>query len=149
MVTIMPNITTMPPTPESHGHSIIRVLLVDDHAMMRRSLRNMIEEECDYIEVVGEASNGLEAIHAVPVSKPDVVVMDINMPVMNGIEATKRIKADYPRTAIIGLSVQIEQEIIQRIRNVGASAYLSKGSSVNMLCQAIREVASLHGWSRV
>ena len=149
MVTIMSNNTILPNTQESHGHSNIRVLLVDDHAMMRQSLRNMIEEDCDYIEVVGEASNGLEAIHAVPVSKPDVVVMDINMPVMNGIEATKRIKADFPKTAIIGLSVQTEKEIIQKIRNVGASSYLTKGSSIDVLCQAIQEAASLHGWSRV
>jgi two-component system, NarL family, response regulator DegU len=115
--------------------------------MLRQSLRSMIDD-CDDMEVVGEASNGLEAIDAVPLFKPDVVVMDINMPVMNGIEATKRIKADFPDTAIIGLSVQNEKEIIQKMRAVGASSYLTKGSSIEMLCRAIEEAASFYGWSR-
>lgn len=101
------------------------------------------------METVGEASNGLEATHAVPISKPDVVVMDINMPVMNGIEATKRIKINFPNTAIIGLSLHNEKEIIQKMRAVGVSSYLTKGSSIDMLCQAIEKAASFHGWSRV
>jgi DNA-binding NarL/FixJ family response regulator len=89
----------------------------------------------------------LEAIQVMPVSRPDVVVMDINMPVLNGIEATKRIKADFPYTAIIGLSVQQEREVIQKMRAAGISSYVTKGSSIDMLRQAIEEAASLHGWS--
>jgi DNA-binding NarL/FixJ family response regulator len=118
--------SSSPRAPQGEKHSTIRVLLVDDHAMLRQSLRSMIED-CDYMEVVGEATNGLEAIHTVPVSKPNVVVMEINMPVMNGIEATKRIKADFPDTAIIGLSVQHERDIIQKMRSDGISSYLTKG----------------------
>lgn len=130
----------------SHGewHSTIRVLLVDDHTILRQSLRSMLAN-CDYMEVVGEASNGVEAIEEVAISRPSVVVMDINMPVMNGIEATKRIKADFPDTAIIGLSVQEEEDIIQKMRAAGVSSYLTKGSSLEMLCQAIEEAASFHG----
>ena len=130
------------------GDKSIRVLLVDDHAKLRKTLRDMIEER-EYIEIVGEACNGLEAVQAVPVSKPHVVVMDINMPVMNGIEATKRIKADYPTTAVIGLSVQNESAIIEKMRAAGVSSYHTKGSSIDRLCQAIEEAASFHGWSRV
>ncbi len=134
------------PTGQGGGDSAIRVLLVDDHKILRQSLRSMIED-CDYMEVVGEASNGLEAIQAVPVSKPDVVVMDINMPVMNGIEATKRIKADFPDTAVIGLSVHNERKFIEEMQAAGVSSYLTKGSSIDRLCQAIEEAASLYGWS--
>jgi DNA-binding NarL/FixJ family response regulator len=143
------NSSNIPPpsiTPQKERHSNIRVLLVDDNALMRQSLRSIIEEY-DHMEVVGEASNGLEAIQVMPVSRPDVVVMDINMPVLNGIEATKRIKADFPYTAIIGLSVQQEREVIQKMRAAGISSYVTKGSSIDMLRQAIEEAASLHGWS--
>ena len=135
---------TLPGSPKSS----IRVLLVNDHAMLRQTLRDMLEER-DHIEIVGEARNGLEAIDAVPVSKPDVVVMDINLPVMNGIEATKYIKADFPNTAVIGLSVQTEKEIIEKMRAAGISSYLTKGSTIDMVCRAIEDAASSHEWSRV
>ena len=130
------------------GQKSIRILVVDDHARLRQTLRSMIED-CDYMTVVGEASNGLEAIHAVPDAHPDVVVMDINMPVMNGIEATKRIKAEFPDVAIIGLSVHNEREFIQEMQAAGVSSYLTKGSSIDRLCQAIEEAAISYGWSRV
>jgi len=146
----LPNSPPLSSSRASHGewHSTIRILLVDDHTMLRESLRTMIEE-CDYMEVVGEASNGLEAVEEVAVSRPDVVVMNINMPVMNGIEATERIKADFPDTAVIGLSVQREEDIIEQMRAAGISSYVTKGSSFDTLRQAIEETASSHGRSRV
>jgi DNA-binding NarL/FixJ family response regulator len=143
-----PPCPSSPATPQGGKELSIRVLLVDDHVMLRQTLRDMLEDR-EYMEVVGEVSNGLEAVHAVPVSNPHVVVMDVNMPVMNGIEATKRIKADFPHTAVIGLSVQNEKESIERMRAAGVSSYLTKGSSIDMVCRAIEEAASFHGWSRV
>jgi DNA-binding NarL/FixJ family response regulator len=146
----LPNSPPLSSRRASHGewHSTIRILLVDDHTIWRESLRTMIEE-CNYMEIVGEASNGLEALQEVAVSRPDVVVMDINMPVMNGIEATERIKADFPDTAVIGLSVQREEDIIEQMRVAGISSYVTKGSSFDTLRQAIEEAASSHGRSRV
>lgn len=126
---------------------MIRFLLVDDYVMLRQVLRLYIDK-WDHMEVVGEASDGLEAIDAVPVLRPDVVVMDIDMPRMNGIEATKRIKANFPDTAVIGLSVQHEGDSIQQMRAAGILSYLTKESAVEALRQAIEEAASSHGWSR-
>ena len=134
---------------DSHGqgHSTIRVLVVDDYTMLRQALRCVISKWSS-MEVVGEASDGLEAIEAVPVVRPHVVVMDIDMPRMNGIEATKRIKANFPDIAVIGLSVQHEGESIQQMRAAGILSYLTKESAVEALRQAIEEAASFHGWSR-
>ena len=81
--------------------SMIRVLLVDDHTMLRQGLRSVIDGSHRMV-VVAEAGNGVEAIEAVHHSKPDVVVMDVNMPRMNGIEATKRIKEEFPEMPIVG-----------------------------------------------
>lgn len=137
-----------PPTSQGERHSTIRVLLVDDHAMLRQSLRGIIDAY-EYMEVVGEAGDGVEAIEAVSVFRPDVVLMDIDMPQMNGIEATKRIKAAFPSTAIIGLSVQLAGNIIQQMRAAGICSYLTKESAVATLRQAIEEAASFRGWTRV
>ena len=146
------NLLNSPPLSDcddSHGqeHAPIRVLVVDDYTMLRQALRCVISK-WDSMEVVGEASDGLEAIEAVPVVRPHVVVMDIDMPRMNGIEATKRIKANFPEIAVIGLSVQHEGESIQQMRAAGILSYLTKESAVEALRQAIEAAASFHGWSR-
>jgi two-component system nitrate/nitrite response regulator NarL len=96
----------------------------------------------DHLKVVGEASNGVEAIEAVRSMRPDVVVMDINMPIMNGIEATKRIKAQFPETAVIALSVQEGMDMVQRMQAAGVYSYLSKESAGEMLCHAIEDAVS-------
>ena len=119
-----------------HKSAVIRVLLVDDHAMVRQGLRSVLEGYAD-IEVVGEASNGEEAIEQVIQYKPDVVLMDINMPRMNGVEATTRIKSLYPESIIIGLSVQTGGHAQQAILKAGAAMLLTKEAAVDELYQAI------------
>ena len=143
-----PQSLSQPLLPPAQAASHIRVLVVDDHEMMRQSLRRLLNTYRN-MEVVGEAGDGFEAIEAVPLLRPDVVLMDIDMPRMNGIEATKRIKAASPNTAIIGLSVQLAGNIIQQMRTDGICSYLPKESAVGNLRQAIEEAASFHGRSRV
>ena len=104
--------------------------------MLRQGLRSIVDDY-PHLSVVGEASNGVEAIDAVRQLKPDVVVMDINMPQMNGIEATKRIKEEFPDTAVLGLSVHDGADIFQAMKEAGMCAYLMKECAVEELCQAI------------
>ena len=103
----------------------ISVLIVDDHAIFRAGLRAMLEEYPD-IHVVGEARNGLEAIFLVDKFRPSIVVMDINMPKMNGIEATAQITKSHPYTSIIGLSVDAGAGHQEAIIRAGAIRLLSK-----------------------
>ena len=132
------------PLPLDERHSRIRVLLVDDHALVRQSLWGIVDD-CERLEVVGEASNGLEAIEAVRTLRPDAVVMDINMPKMNGIEATKRIKDEFPDTSVIGLSVEEGMGMVEKMQAAGIHAYLVKESAIHALCQAIEDaVAQKH-----
>lgn len=130
--------------PEDHTLPDIRVLLVDDHVMLRQGLRSVING-CHNMQVVAEASNGLEAIEAVRLSRPDVVVMDINMPQMNGIEATKRIKQEFPHAAVIGLSVHQGTNVAQNMKDAGACAYLMKECAVDELCHAIEQAMTQTG----
>jgi signal transduction histidine kinase/ActR/RegA family two-component response regulator len=117
--------------------SKIRVLLVDDHQIMREGLRSIIEEQAD-LEVVAEASDGEMAIEAARRFQPDVVIMDVNMPRMNGLEATRRIKAEFPRITVIGLSMHGDRKMAVAMEQAGVSAYLSKGGSFDILCSTIR-----------
>ena len=127
--------------PQTSIASRIRVLLVDDHRMFRLGLRSIIDG-CDNMEVVGEASNGVEAIEAVRVTRPDVVVMDINMPKMNGIQATQEIKKLFPETAVIGHSVQTEPAVIRHMHAAGIASFVKKESAVEELCVAIEEAVA-------
>ncbi len=124
---------------EDGRHKIhnIKVLLVDDHEMMREGLRNIIEVEDD-LTVVAEAPNGEDAVELTQEAKPDVVIMDINLPGMNGIEATKIIKDKYPKMRVIGLSLHDDEEVKREMREAGASAYLTKTNAIEALCAAIR-----------
>lgn len=103
----------------------IRIVLADDHPLMRRVLREVLEQEPD-LEVVGEASNGSEAVELANQSRPDIVIMDIAMPVMNGVEATRRIRASNPLTSVLILTVHVDAETICSILQAGASGYLVK-----------------------
>ena len=116
----------------------IRVLLVDDHRVLRQGMRSIVAAY-DHLEVVGEAGDGIEAVTLTQQLRPDVVVMDINMPRMDGIEATRRIKTDWPDIMIIGLSVNQSADTEQKMKTAGASAYLTKESAVDVLCQAIED----------
>ncbi|HKO30013.1 MAG TPA: response regulator [Nitrospiraceae bacterium] len=117
----------------------IRVLLVDDHAMVRQGLRTVLDSYAD-IQIVGEASNGEEALVGVATHQPSIVVMDINMPKMNGIEATAAIRNSNPEINVIGLSVQSGGEIQQAMLKAGADVLLTKEAAVDQLYKAIQTV---------
>src|SRR6188508_1859220 len=117
----------------------IRLLLVDDHTMVRQGLRSLLESYED-VMIVGEGSNGDEAIELVEQLRPALVVMDLNMPKKNGIEATARIKARWPETVVIGLSVQAGEEARRAILNAGGAVLLTKEAAVDELYRTIREV---------
>jgi PAS domain S-box-containing protein len=118
--------------------AILRVLLVDDHAMMREGLRGVLEGYAD-IQVVGEAADGQEAIAQAETLNPDVVVMDINLPRINGIEATRQIKSRNPRAIIIGLSVHQASQVESALKEAGGSAYVTKDSAAASLYEAIQK----------
>jgi signal transduction histidine kinase/CheY-like chemotaxis protein len=122
----------------------IRLLLVDDHTLMRQGLRSIVAGY-DHLEVVGEAGDGVEAVALAERLDPDVVVMDINMPNMDGIEATRRIKAHRPKTVVIGLSVNQSFDTGEQMKAAGAASYLTKESAVDVLCQAIDAAISYGG----
>lgn len=119
----------------------IRVLLVDDHAMVRQGLRTVLETY-PAIEVAGEATNGVEAVALVETLRPSVILMDINMPRMNGIEATTRIKAHYPGTIVIGLSVNAGGQNEVAMAQAGASALITKEAAVDDLYAAIQQTVT-------
>jgi CheY-like chemotaxis protein len=115
----------------------IRVLLADDHAMVRQGLRSVLEGFPD-IDVIGEAANGQEAVELTGQLRPSAVVMDINMPALNGIEATARIKSSYPDTVVIGMSVNASVDNDEAMRRAGASILLTKEAAVDQLHGAIQ-----------
>jgi len=113
------------------------VLLADDHDIVRHGLISVLDEEHG-IEIVGPASNGREAVELACRLEPDVVVMDVSMPVMTGEEAPRRIKQHRPQTRIIALSMHDEAQIRRRMRQAGATAYLLKTAPSEELLAAIR-----------
>ncbi|HEV8544892.1 MAG TPA: response regulator transcription factor [Candidatus Limnocylindrales bacterium] len=115
----------------------IRVLLVDDHGVVRRGLRGYLEL-LDDIEVVGEAENGLLAIEAVDELEPDVVLMDLVMPQLDGIGAIGRIKADHPAVQIVALTSFIEEEKVTAALAAGASGFILKDADADDVAAAIR-----------
>ncbi len=119
----------------------IKILIADDHAIVRDGLKMILESQGD-VTVVDVASDGLEAIQSVRTHQPDVVVMDISMPNMNGIEATKRIKEEFPETRVVILSMQYTSEDIFRALQSGAIGYLLKESAGMEVVQAVRAAFS-------
>src|SRR5438045_7119993 len=115
------------------------VLLVDDHTVVRQGLRALLKSEED-IEVIGEAENGRQAVQCVKKSLPDVVVMDVAMPLLNGLEATRQILKSVPSTRVLVLTSYGDDECVQQLMQAGASGYLIKQTAANDLLKAIREV---------
>jgi PAS domain S-box-containing protein len=118
------------------GDPPIRILFVDDHQVMRQALVNMIEDQ-NGIQVVGEAADGREAIEMTRRLRPNVVVMDVSMPVMDGIEATRLITKEFKKIRVIGLSMHKDEQIAKKMHKAGAEAYLSKTASPAELLAAI------------
>lgn len=116
------------------------VLLVDDNAMMRNSLRTLLKADSKS-HVIGQARNGREAVKKAQTLRPDVILMDISMPVLNGLEATRQILAANPAAKVIMLSAHSDDAYIERMTAVGAKGFLEKQTAIGTLCHAIREVA--------
>ena len=119
----------------------ITVLLVDDHALVRRGFRRMLDDD-EVLQVVGEASNGTEAVELAGKFKPTVIVMDCQLPEMNGLEATRKILAAQPDTAILMLSMHSEDTLVRQALEAGARGYVLKNAMDLDLARAIKEVAA-------
>jgi DNA-binding NarL/FixJ family response regulator len=114
----------------------VRVILADDHTIVRKGLRVLLDE-AGYMDVVAEAQNGYEVLDLVDKHRPDVVVMDISMPHLNGLEATRRVKANYPGTKVVILTMHLAEEYIVQSLRAGAHGYLVKQSAPKELVHAI------------
>lgn len=124
--------------------TIAKVLLVDDHVVVRQGLKALLTDEPD-LEVVGEASNGREALDSLERLEPDVLLMDISMPGLNGIEATRQIKQRYPHLKVVILSMHANEEYVFQVLQAGAAGYVLKQSDSLEVLTAIR--AALAGGS--
>jgi CheY-like chemotaxis protein len=123
-----------------HEGTRIRVLLVDDHPMVREGLRGLLYVHED-LSIVGEARDGEEALLLTDKLRPDCVIMDVNMPRMDGIEATRRLKAAFGGTAVIGLSVNASREVEVAMRRAGVDQFLSKEAPVDQIYRTILATA--------
>ncbi len=117
----------------------ITVLLAEDHQIVREGLRALLKLEND-IQVVGEADNGRDAVKLTASLRPDVVVMDIAMPLLNGLEAARQILAAAPATRLLILSAHSDDAYVERVMELGAAGYLVKQTAAHILPQAIREI---------
>jgi DNA-binding NarL/FixJ family response regulator len=117
----------------------IRLLIVDDHPVMRDGMARLFAQEPD-IEVIGEASNGRTAVELAMKLIPDVILMDINMSGMNGIEATRIIRERVPQVKILGLSMMDSDDAVRAMLGAGASAHLSKSGSTEEIVKAVRSI---------
>ncbi len=122
---------------------MIRILLADDHSIVRDGLRRIVEEE-GAMEVVAEASDGLEAIQKVAASKPDVAVVDISMPGIDGLEVVSRLKDSHPDLPVLILTMHEEAQYVVRAIEAGAMGYLTKQSAPEQLVTAIRRIHGGH-----
>src|SRR5207244_7160508 len=122
-------------------HMTIRILLVDDHSVVRQGLRLFLKYDPE-LEVVGEAADGAEALHVARGLKPDVVLMDLLMPVMDGIAATAAIRRELPDTEVLALTSVLEDASVVGAVRAGAIGYLLKDTQAEALCQAIKAAAA-------
>jgi two-component system response regulator NreC len=126
-------------------HKKIRVLLADDHALVRKGFHMILAAESD-MEVVGEAANGRDAVDLATKLRPDVIVMDVAMPELNGIEATRRLAESAPQTRVLGLSMHKDSAYVREILRAGAKGYLLKDAFDRDLVAAVRAVAAGEGY---
>lgn len=124
--------------------NVLRVLVADDHRVMRQGLVSLLADETD-IEVVGEADNGVDAVEKAGQLRPDVVVMDVSMPMLDGIGATRRLRAELPGIEVVGLSMFEEGDIERKMLEAGAAAYLTKSGPSALLVSAIRACRKVEG----
>jgi len=116
-----------------------RIILADDHPLLRKALRDLLEKEAAF-DIVGEAGDGEEAVRLATEIKPDVLIMDISMPNMDGLQATQQIKARCPEVAVLVLTVHTDDESILEILKAGAAGYLIKSAFGNEVVHAVRAV---------
>lgn len=116
----------------------ITVLLAEDHTVVRQGLRALLSTESD-IEIVGEAENGRQAVQVARKTKPDVILMDVAMPLLNGLEATRQIKREMPESKVLILSSYSDGDYVEQLTQAGAMGYLIKQTASNELLKAIRE----------
>jgi two-component system response regulator NreC len=121
----------------------IKLMLVDDHDVVRTGLRSFLETQSGF-EVIAEAKNGLQALEQAKESQPDIVLMDITMPDMDGIEATLQFKKLYPDCQILVLTVHADKQYFMKMMEVGASGYITKQAAADELVAAIKAVAAGH-----
>jgi two-component system nitrate/nitrite response regulator NarL len=128
-------------SPEVQGSPTppVKILIADDHPLIRKIVTSTLTRESRY-NVVGQAANGKEALQKAEELKPDVVVLDITMPVMGGFEAARRIRQRLPKTAIVILSSDVDQRFINEAKRVGARAYVPKSEASFALVKAIESV---------
>jgi NarL family two-component system response regulator LiaR len=130
--------TLVPPLKQSAKTTIV---LADDHPLLRKALRDVLEKEDDF-QIVAEAGDGEEAVRLVRDLLPNVVIMDISMPNLDGLAATRQIKADFPRVAVLVLTVHTDDECILEILKAGAAGYLIKSIFGDEVVQAVHAVAA-------
>jgi len=122
-----------------------RILIADDHQMLREGLRAILEKD-EEIEVIGEASDGRTAVAMARTLRPDVVAMDISMPDLNGVEATRQIKAENPAVKVVALSRHSDRRYVLRVLEAGASGYVLKSGAYDELRRAVQAVRSGHSY---
>lgn len=118
---------------------MIRILVADDHTLMRQALAALLAAQ-EGLHVVAEAATGREALDQARTHRPDVIIMDVSMPDLNGVEATTRIKAECPGVKVVGLSMHADQPFVERMLKAGAVGYLLKSAAFQELHTAVREV---------
>jgi DNA-binding NarL/FixJ family response regulator len=119
--------------------NVIRVLLADDHRILREGIRALIQDQAD-MQVIGESEDGLDTMKKVAQLNPDVVVMDIAMPLLNGLEATRQIRRDFPHVRVLILTMHENEEYIRQVLAAGALGYVLKDAAARDLLGAIRSV---------
>ena len=125
--------------PPRNGNTRLRLLVVDDHTLLRQALRSLLDSQ-EGLEVVGEATNGREAVEAVERLRPDVVLMDMVMPGLNGIDATRQIVKRQPNCRVLILTAYLEDERLLQALRAGASGYVVKNSEIDELVLAVQSV---------